>query len=101
VLPLFQAHALFAENTQTGAEIRIAYDMSFLWYWFSRKATILLGEIVVYQLEDQIVAPDLEKKKMGLVTRGLGPIVVLEGQKISLDKALETIGPKEAANYID
>jgi hypothetical protein len=45
--------------------------------WFSRCATVLPGSLVVYQLGEQIVVLDLERRQLGLLAKGRSPVVAL------------------------
>ena len=68
---------LLARNEETGERINAALETSFL-EWYARNATVLPSDKVVYQLGDQIVLLDLNTRKIGLVTIGRGPVVVLD-----------------------
>ncbi len=49
--------------------------------WEARYATILPGDQVVYQLGDQIIILDLNKRKIGLLAVGRSPVVTLGGKE--------------------
>jgi len=66
---------LKARNKKAGELLRIAFDTPFIVSWQARHATMLTESLVVYQLGDQIVLLDLDKRKIGLITSGRGPIV--------------------------
>ncbi len=55
-----------------------AFEAPFVMNWRARNATVLPSGLVIYQLGEQIVALDVEQKKVGIVTLGRGPVVVLE-----------------------
>lgn len=63
--------------TRWETEKRFALELPFL-NWYSRFPTILPGNQVIYQLGDQIVLLDLNADKIGVITRGYSPLVVLE-----------------------
>jgi hypothetical protein len=44
--------------------------------WPGRNPSILPGEIAIFALGDQICAWDLNQRKLGLIARGRGPVVV-------------------------
>ena len=68
---------LAARNTVTDASLDVALETPII-AWLSRNASILPGDQVVYQLGDQIVLLDLNARKIGLITRGRGPLVLLD-----------------------
>lgn len=57
----------------------LALELPFL-YWYSRFATVVPGDQVVYQLGNQVVLLDLNADKIGLITMGYGPVVILENK---------------------
>ena len=57
----------------------LALELPFL-HWYSRFATVLPGDQIVYQLGNQIVLLDLNADKIGLITMGYGPVVILENK---------------------
>jgi len=63
-----------AENEKEGKSFYIALETPFV-QWYIRNVTILPGDQVVFQMGDQIVLLDIESHKMGLVTKGRGPLV--------------------------
>lgn len=69
---------LRAKNEKTGESIHITYATPFLLSWQARNATILTESLIVYQLGNQIVLLDLDKRKIGLITMGRGPIVKMD-----------------------
>jgi hypothetical protein len=71
------ADGLWADNMNTKARYQVGLETPFL-AWNSRNASILPGDQVVYQLGDQIVLLDLNARKIGLITRGRGPLVLLD-----------------------
>lgn len=74
------ADGLQAYNKKTEERLHIALETPFI-QWFARNATVLPGDQVVFQLDEQIVLFDLSTRKIGLVTMGRGPIVVLEDEQ--------------------
>jgi len=70
------AEGLSATNMKTGEKFQIALEAPFL-FWYSRNASVIPGDQVIYQLADLIVVLDLNKKKIGLITEGRGPVVTL------------------------
>jgi hypothetical protein len=67
---------LQAWNQRTKEKLNAALETPFM-FWPSRNATVLPGDQVVYQLGDQIVVLDLRTRRIGLVARGRGPVVIL------------------------
>jgi len=57
----------------------LALETPFL-SWYSRNATVLSKERIVYQLNDQIVLYDNKRKVIGLLSRGFSPVVVDESK---------------------
>jgi hypothetical protein len=55
----------------------LAFDTPFM-SWLPRNATMLPMDQVVFQLGEQIVILDLPTKKLGFLTMGIGPCVVLK-----------------------
>ena len=68
---------LCAENKKTGELYRVAFEVPFM-AWYSYNFNYLDGDQVIYQLGEQIVLLDLNEKKIGLITTGIGPIVTLD-----------------------
>jgi len=68
---------LNAENEKEGKKFYIALETPFV-QWYMRNVTMLPGDQVVFQMGDQIVLLDLESHKMGLVTKGRGPLVTFD-----------------------
>ncbi len=62
-------------TTQTGS--LFALETPFL-SWVARYPTALPGNQFIFQLADRIVLLDLPKRQMACITKGLGPLVVLE-----------------------
>lgn len=73
---------LSARNKETEERLHIALETPFI-QWYARNATVLPGNQVVFQLDEQIVLFDLTTRKIGLVTMGRGPIVILEDEQES------------------
>ena len=46
-------------------------------YWLTRHATLLPGDLIVFQLGEQIVVLDLNTRKLGLLAHGRSPLVLL------------------------
>lgn len=77
-LRYWAAGGVRAENPATGERRQFALEVPFIMDWQARNATVLPGELLIYQLGQQIVALDIERRKIGLVAMGRGPVVVLE-----------------------
>lgn len=77
-LGYWAAGAVRAEKPATGERRQFALEVPFIMDWQARNATVLPGELLIYQLGQQIVALDIERRKIGLVAMGRGPVVVLE-----------------------
>ncbi len=65
-------------NLRTGERFGIALETPFIMDWSARNVTSLPGDQVVYQLGEQIVLFDPSSRKLGLITKGRGPVVVFE-----------------------
>ena len=66
-----------AKNKRTGYRLHIAIETPFF-VWPARNITILPGNQVVFQLGEQIVICDLNSRKLGVITLGRDPVVVLD-----------------------
>jgi hypothetical protein len=44
--------------------------------WFMKNVTILPEDQVVFQMGEQIVLLDLNSRKIGFISKGIGPVVV-------------------------
>ena len=64
-------------NSESGKTVRVALETPFL-QWYVRNATVLPGDEVIFQLGDQICVFDRNSRKLGLITWGRGPVVVLK-----------------------
>ena len=62
-----------------GTVKRLALELPFL-NWYSRFPTVVPGDQIVYQLGNQIVLLDLNADKIGLITMGHSPVVILENK---------------------
>ncbi len=58
--------------------VHLALETPFV-RWPVRNATVLPGDVVVFQLGQQICLFELESKRVGLLAMGRGPVVVLGG----------------------
>jgi hypothetical protein len=66
-----------ATNESTGQHVRIAYETMF-GQWYMRNATHLPGDLVVFQMgRDQVCVWDVEARKVALLARGRGPVVIV------------------------
>lgn len=72
----WSAEGLKATNEVTSQSYQIALETPFL-AWSSRNASVLPGSMVIYQLGKQVVLLDLAERRMALLARGRGPLVVL------------------------
>lgn len=68
---------LRGENKKTGKSLWIALETPFL-MWPISNATILPEDQVICQVGNQIVLVDLTTRRIGLITFGTSPVVVLE-----------------------
>jgi hypothetical protein len=57
-----------------------------LMMWPARNATVLPGDIVVFELGPQVVVFNLKTRKIGLLAFGHGPVAVLENEGLSSEK---------------
>lgn len=74
----WQEYGIYIEN---GNPLRIAFPDPFHLKWAIRN-TIVAGEnIVVFQSFDQIIVADIKKRKMGVITRGRGPVVAFKDKQ--------------------
>jgi hypothetical protein len=70
------AEGLTATNEVTSQSYQIALETPFL-AWSSRNASVLPEGLLIYQLDKQIVLLDLAERRMALLARGQGPLIVL------------------------
>jgi len=76
----FWWHEGLNTSSSNGDEgIHIALETPFV-RWFSRDATLLPDELIVYEINDQILLFDNKNRKLGLLVRGLSPVVVDESK---------------------
>lgn len=73
----WEYQGLWASDLRTGESFSVALDVPYV-PWEARNATILPEDIVVFQLGDQIVALDLNSRKIGLIALGRGPVVTVD-----------------------
>jgi hypothetical protein len=72
------AEGIHVRERGTDDSFRLAFEVPFLMNWISRNAAVLPSERVIYQLGPQIVLLDLNSRKIGLITMGRGPVVILD-----------------------
>lgn len=77
-LGYWAAEGLHARSSSGDERRSFAFEAPFVMNWYARNATVLPSGLVIYQLGEQIVALDVEHRKVGFVTLGRGPVVVLE-----------------------
>jgi hypothetical protein len=79
-----------------GVPLRLALETPFV-AWYARCATALPGNQVIFQLNDQIVLFDIESRKLGLVARGYGPLVIPAANRCDSTKAArrKSIPPRQ------
>lgn len=77
-LGYWAAEGLHATSSSGDERRSFAFEAPFVLNWYARNATVLPSGLVIYQLGEQIVALDVEHRKVGFVTLGRGPVVVLE-----------------------
>ncbi|MBT7304599.1 MAG: hypothetical protein HN849_34030 [Victivallales bacterium] len=71
------AYSLVGTNERTGQHTWIRYETVF-GHWYIGNATHLPGDLVVFQLgRDQICVWDVKQRKVALLARGRGPVVVV------------------------
>ncbi len=78
-------------------EKRLGLELPFL-NWYTSFATVLPGDQVVYQLGNQIVLVDLNADKIGVITKGYSPVVVLEREAPFVRVTDSDIQPEEQGN---
>ena len=66
-----------AKNMKTGEQFSAGLETPFL-RWPSSSANVLPSDKAVYEFGEQIVLLDLNSRKMGLITLGKAPVVVLD-----------------------
>ena len=72
------APGLTGKRADSGAQARLGFDTPFD-FWLIRNAVQLPGDLVLFQLgTDQICVYDPGKRQLALVTRGRGPVAVIE-----------------------
>ena len=68
---------LSMEKKSNGEKLRFGLETPFL-HWWPGEFIVLPDDQVIYQLGNQIVLVDLNKKLIGLLSLGFGPVVVAE-----------------------
>lgn len=76
---IYEAGSLWADNRETGQGISLSME-TLAFHWAFQNLTVLPGDQVVCQLGKQIVLVDLSSCRIGLITRGVSPVVVLDGE---------------------
>lgn len=76
-----------ASNAVTGERFRVAVETPFI-AWWPRFVTVLPGDIVVYQLGDQVVRLDLNRRRMSLLALGHSPLVLLDPESATQPTSL-------------
>lgn len=71
---------LTLRNTNTAERLHLSLETPFL-QWYARNASVLPEDEVVFQLGEQICIFDREQRRIGMVARGKGPVVILEDTK--------------------
>jgi len=71
---------LYLRNTNTEEKVHLALETPFL-NWPIRNATVLPGDEIVFQLDQQICIYNRKQNKLGLIMRGRGPVVALENSE--------------------
>lgn len=61
-------------NESTGEALTLGMETPFF-TWTLREATVLAGDLLIFQAKDQILALDLGTRRLGLVARGIAPVV--------------------------
>jgi hypothetical protein len=75
----YAIEGLTADSKSGGQRISLALETPFI-NWPVTNVTILPGDQVICQLGDQIVVVDLETRRIGLITRGISPVVICNDQ---------------------
>ena len=68
---------LRALNKKTEEKVELTLEVPFF-NWSVRSVTILPGDEVVFQAGNQVCIFDRESRKLGVIARGRGPVVVME-----------------------
>lgn len=76
---------LRARNNATGEKVQIAVETTLIRSWAARYPVLLNRRQVVFQLGDQILLADLDRRKVGLLARGAGLVVVEDDDLIVAD----------------
>ncbi|MBM4102584.1 MAG: hypothetical protein FJ263_00835 [Planctomycetes bacterium] len=88
---------LTLENESTKESIHLAMETPFL-AWYARQATILPNDEVVFEVGGQICLFDRQSRKLALLAKGYGPVVLLEdsmnNQKSESQSSDSTQAPK-------
>lgn len=74
---LFASDGLRATRRKTGYEIHLGLETPFV-MWRSLCPSLLPGDLVVYQLDRNIVLLDLRSRRIGVITAGNQPVVVVD-----------------------
>ncbi len=63
-------------ESDDGPVLRLALETPFI-QWPARNATVISGDRVIFQMGDQILILDMNKKTLRLITMGRGPLVAI------------------------
>lgn len=74
---IYGVEGLIARNKQTGQDIRLAFDTPFA-SWRPDNPSILPGDLLVCELGHRIILVDLNTMRIGQITNGRQPVVVLD-----------------------
>ncbi len=69
---------LILQNEKAEKEFSVGLETPFFSGWYPRCPIVLPGDYVVYQLGEQIVLFDINGRRIRLLARGFGPVVVLK-----------------------
>lgn len=84
---------LYGTQTNTGAQVGFSFETPF-GAWNVRNATLLPSDKVLFQLgQEQVCVFDPTAKRVALVTKGRGPIAVMEEKRSNQ-------APEDTARYI-
>jgi len=82
----WQDYGISIEN---GQSVHIAFPDPFHNNWAIRNVIVVSENLIIFQSFDQIIVADLEKKKMGVITSGRGPVVTYSPSLTSTSGSFE------------
>jgi sialidase-1 len=81
------------------SRISVGLETPFLW-WTSREATILPGDLVVFEMARQVLVLDIRARKLGLLARGRSPLVAIEREPAGTSPVATVEEPRQGDVFV-